>query len=227
MTINYNRFQTQHKMKTPAFYSPSIAPPESYKNEEFILRPLLTSHVELDYAALMVSKEMLRQWGGSEWPAAHFDLKGNLADLAEHQREHETGVAFTYTMLNLAEDECLGCVYIEPLLRYLELGRVTSPAYATTVADFEAVVRFWVKEPRLDDNLDQRLFQALISWIKKEWLFYRVFCRVNSRDRRQVTLVEEAELQLQYTLEIPGRIGQYLLYGFIRPDSRAGDSGKE
>ncbi len=205
-------------MKMPAFYPPAIAPPESYVNEEFILRPLLTSHVELDYAALMVSREMLRRWGGSEWPADNFDLKGNLADLAVHQGEYEAGVAYTYTMLNLKEDECLGCVYIEPLSRYLEMGRISSLAYGSTVADFEAVVRFWVKEPTLEDNLDRRLFRELTSWIKKDWLFYRVFYRVNSQDRRQVALAEEAELQLHYTLDISGRIGQFLLYDLIQPD---------
>ncbi len=177
--------------------------------------------MELDYAALMASKEMLRRWAGSGWPADNFDLEANLADLDEHQKEHEAGVAYTFTMLNLAESECLGCVYIEPLLRYLEMSGEKIPAYQTTVADFEAVVRFWVRQTRLIENLDQRLFQALIAWIGGEWAFTQVFFRVNSRDHRQVELVEEAELQLHYTLDVPGRNGNYLLYGVIRPTREA------
>ena len=208
-------------MKTPALYPPTVAPPTAYRNEEFVLCPLRTSHVEIDYAALMVSKEMLRRWGGGAWPADNFDLEANLADLAEHQKEHETGLAYTFTLLNPAEDECLGCVYIEPLFRYLELGRQTKPAHETSASDFKAVVRFWVKQPRLIDNLDRRLFQALIAWISKEWVFNQVFFRVNSRDRRQVALVEEAELQLHYTLHVPGRNGKYLLYEVIRPATGA------
>ena len=208
-------------MKRPAFYPPTVAPPTAYRNEEFVLCPLRTSHVELDYAALMASKEMLRRWAGSGWPADNFDLEANLIDLAEHQKEHEAGVAYTFTMLNPAGDECLGCIYIEPLLRYLELGGEIIPVYETTVADYEAVVRFWVKQPRLYDNLDWRLFQALIDWIGEEWTFNQVFFRVNSRDHRQVALVEEAELRLHYTLDVPDRNGKYLLYGVIRPTREA------
>jgi len=203
-------------MKRPAFYPSKVVPPTAYQNEEFVLCPLKTSHVELDYAALMASKEMLRRWAGSGWPADKFDLEANLADLAEHQKEHEAGVAYTFTLLNPAGDECLGCVYIEPLLRYLELGGEIIPAYETTAADYEAVLRFWVKQPRLSDSLDQRLFQALIAWIGEEWTFNQVFFRINSRDHRQVALVEEAGLQLLYTLDVPDRNGKYLLYGVIR-----------
>ena len=175
----------------------------------------------------MASKEMLRRWAGGGWPADDFGLEANRADLAEHQNEHDSRVAYTFTMLNPAEDECLGCVYIDPFYRYLELVGDTLPARETPLADFEAVVRFWVRQPRLIDNLDRRLFQALTAWISKDWAFSQVFFRINSRDGRQVALVEETDLRLHYTLDVPDRHGKYLLYGVIRPTLATDSLGRK
>lgn len=204
-------------MKEPIFYPPAIDLPEEHRTEEFLLRPLLTDHVELDYAALMQSKEMLRRWSGGSWPADNFDLVGNLADLAEHQREHESRVAFTYTVLTPDEDECLGCVYIEPLVKYLEMADDPTLEHDATSITLEAVIRFWVTQPKLKDNLDRRLFLSLDSWVRDEWRFRRIFFRVNNQDERQVALMDEASLQLQYALDVPGRNGRYLLYESYLP----------
>ena len=82
---------------------------------DMVLEPLSSRHVELDYEAVMESKELLRRWSMSDWPRDGFTIEENAADLIRHEAEHFDRVAFTYTVLNPAATECFGCVYINPL----------------------------------------------------------------------------------------------------------------
>jgi hypothetical protein len=81
------------------FGLPGSSAPATTTIDEFFLEPLTTDHVELDYAAVMDTREWLREWSGSTWPADDFTVDENREDLARHQREHEEGVAFTFTVL--------------------------------------------------------------------------------------------------------------------------------
>jgi hypothetical protein len=174
------------------------------------LKPLTTAHVELDYAALMVSKDMLRRWSGTQWPEDDFTLADNRKDLERHQREHQERVAFTFTVMNPAETECLGCVYINPLENVIR--RANATAELPAVKDYEATIAFWAKQPRLADELDQRLFDALRAWLQRDWAFSHVYFMTNNRDLRQVDLFTRGGLQLYCTLERSGRDGKQAIY---------------
>ena len=88
--------------------------PARLVTDGFSIRPLLATDVELDYAAVMESKEFLRKWDQSGWPADDFTLAGNLEDIQRHEREHNNRESFTFTVMNSTETECLGCIYIYP-----------------------------------------------------------------------------------------------------------------
>lgn len=194
------------------FYPDDQPVPDGLTTDEFILRPLRTSDTERDHAALMVSKEMLRRWGGSEWPTDSFTLEENHADLLEHQQEHEQRIAFTYTVLAPDGEECLGCVYLTPLLRLLRRVGVSEEELAT-VGEGEAIVRFWTKEPRLADDLDVRLFETLRAWLPESWPFPRVLFSTNEQDERQLKLFGDKGLVRRYALDRPTLAGRTMLYG--------------
>lgn len=194
-----------------SFYPPQQIVPAGLDGEEFILRPLKPAHVELDYAALMVSNQMLRRWSGSSWPADDFTLAENLADLQMHDAEHRRRTAFTFTVLTPDKSTCLGCVYIEPLRRLLRQAQADETEVAAIPED-QAVVRFWVRQPRLADGLDRRLFEALSAWLLREWAFTGVFFRTNEHDRRQVELLGQSGWQPCYILDVAGRSGRYIVY---------------
>src|SRR5947209_3739980 len=124
-------------------------------------------------------------------------LEENLADLQRHEQEHRERVAFTYTVMNPAETECLGCIYIGPLERLLgqdgESGEYLS--------DRTAYVSFWVRHSRLADHLDRRLLQALMPWFQNEWAFLHVLFIVQRVEERQIRLYEEMGLRLLYSLK--------------------------
>jgi hypothetical protein len=198
-----------HLWLAPRFYPAAAAVPTELGTDEFVLRPLRTTDVELDYDAVMSSREMLRRWGGGSWPADDFTLEGNYSDLAMHQSEHEQRVAFTFTVMNPEGTECLGCMYLAPLR---EMRRWMNKL-ASDEDNFTAVCRFWARESRLADGLDGRLFEAIREWLAEEWHFKKVYFRANSDDVRQGEMFVEAGLEMVYDIEIPGRNGRYLLFG--------------
>ena len=194
------------------FYPEDAQVPDRLQTEEYLLRPLRTTDVELDYDALMTSKEMLRRWSQSDWPTDDFTLEDNLRDLKRHEQEHLERKAFTFTMLDLTETECLGCVYINPLEFMLKVFKATAADLAT-VGGYEAIVGFWVRQARLADDLDRRLLRALIPWLRHDWAFSRVSFLCNDQDARQVNLLTEAGLHLRYALDVPERAAKHLVYG--------------
>ena len=132
------------------FYPPPLPVPDRLASGRFVLVPLTPSHVELDYAAVMASRVMLRSWAGGSWPADDFTVQGNLEDLQRHDREHRERIAFTYTVLSADESLCLGCVYIKPLAMF-EAGDSAD----LTPADRAATTRFWVRQPDVNGTEEE------------------------------------------------------------------------
>ena len=182
--------------------------PENLITESFSLYPLTPDHVTLDYAALMSNKEMLRLWSGSPWPSDDFTLAENLEDLKWHWDEHQKRVAFTFTVLNPAEDTCLGCVYIKPITEIL----ADNPEWQTAVSDHSALVRFWTVQQTLAQKLDKTLFLALCQWFAKEWAFSEIYWHTPANNQQQITLYQTNSLHNLGRIQMPNRGGEHFLF---------------
>lgn len=181
--------------------------PDRIVTDEFLIRPLLATDVELDYAAVMESREMLRKWERSTWPADDFTLAGNLNDLQRHEREHINREAFTYTVMNPSETECLGCIYIYPrTARWLTRSEAT-PVGASTEGtkwtDYEAIIRFWIRQSRLAEGMDRQLLDTLRPWFAQEWAFDGHLFHTSEQFEQQVAMWEDAGLQRQFEVKEP------------------------
>ena len=134
--------------------------PENLETEKFRLRMLTVNDVVKDYDAVITSIEHLQGVFGStsSWPANDLTFEQDLIDLGWHQKEFQRRSSFAYTVMNLDESLCLGCVYINPTMK----------------KDFDAVVYLWVRKSEFDKGLDPILFDAVKSWIEKEWPFKNV-----------------------------------------------------
>lgn len=179
------------------FYPEDAIVPKGLITEEFHLRPLRRSDAEIDYAAVMDSKSMLRIMSQSEWPPDDFTLAMNWRDLWGHERDHEKRIAFTYTVLDPTETTCLGCVYID----HLKDGPMKG--------DNVALLRFWIRQSYLDGELDRRLLKCLIDWFREEWAFSHVIFSVADEDRRQVKLATDLNIQLVHAYG--NRWSEYLI----------------
>jgi hypothetical protein len=185
--------------------------PAGLTTPEFILRPLRAIHNDRDYDAVMSSREMLLEWGQSDWPTEDFTPQQNLDDLIRHETEHIDRVAFTFTVMNPSESICLGCVYIRPLKALLsDLGADTD--LIESVDARAAVASFWVRQSRLDDDLDRRLLGSLVDWLRSEWIYSSVSFRTNSNDTRQTRLFELAGLRRLHSIDFPDNSGHFFIY---------------
>lgn len=134
--------------------------PEKLETDKFRLRMLTVNDVVKDYEAVMTSIDHLRGVFGerSTWPSKALTLEQDLIDLGWHQKEFQRRTSFAYTVMNLEETQCLGCMYIFP----------------ADESNFEVEVYMWVRQSAFEDGLDPLLEKAVKEWIRNDWPFTKV-----------------------------------------------------
>ena len=133
--------------------------PEILLTEEFILKPLTVNHLIKDFDAVMSSVGHLKGLmdDNDTWPV-DLTIEENLIDLAWHQREFTLRHSFTYTVLSLNENKCLGCCYI----------------YPPNTKKYDAQAFYWIRTEHLANGLENRLGVVFKNWLKSDWPFYNV-----------------------------------------------------
>ncbi|WP_420111726.1 N-acetyltransferase [Pseudactinotalea sp.] len=195
------------------FQNPQLTAPSLLTTETFTLRPITTDDAAIDHAAVMETKDDLRVWEQTGWPEEGFTVESNREDLVGMQQRHETGAAFSYTVLDPTGTTCLGCVYVMPHdATFLAKSDVT-PVGTDRWEDVDAATYFWVRTSALAAGTDRTLLDALRTWFDHEWdLGPRVF--VTHEDfAQQVALLERTDLTVRFHIVEPGKPGRYLAYG--------------
>jgi hypothetical protein len=121
----------------------------------FVLEPLAPEHNEQDYDAWTSSVEHIRAtpgWEGSSWPR-EMTPDENRADLQRHADDFRDRAGFTYTVLDPASGDVIGCVYV----------------YPRRDSDVDARVLSWVRASRAE--LDAPLWRAVSEWLASDWPF--------------------------------------------------------
>ena len=140
------------------FVPDGIVVPTALAEGPFVLEPLGVEHNEADYDAWTSSLEHIRATPGFEggsWPRP-MTLEENRRDLQRHADDFAARAGFTYTVLDAATGEVIGCVYI----------------YPDREGDADAVVLSWVRASRAE--LDGPLHEVVSRWLDAEWPFGRV-----------------------------------------------------
>jgi hypothetical protein len=144
--------------------------PEGFVHPEYVelpnghhLRPIRESDVDIDYPAVMGSRETLwARFGGMwGWPPENMTYAADRQDLARHEAEISAHVTFNYAVLNHDETELLGCVYIDP------------PGERTPDGA-DALVSWWVVDSELGGDLERSLNTLVPSWLADRWGFHAV-----------------------------------------------------
>lgn len=125
------------------------------------LRPIRESDVDIDYPAVMTSRERLWArygvtWG---WPPADMTYEFDREDLARHEREIAAHVTFNYAVLDDDETELLGCVYIDP-------------PDDQAPDDADALVSWWVVDREAGGELEHALDEFVPRWLTERWGFH-------------------------------------------------------
>ena len=137
------------------FVHPTIQP----VLEGFHLRPIRAADTEIDYPAVMGSRERLwriygEAWG---WPSATMTVEEDRADLARHEREIEAHESFNYALLDTAETALFGCVYLDPPRK----------------RGSDAEISWWVVDERVGSILETALDVVVPRWVAGVWPFER------------------------------------------------------
>ena len=127
------------------------------------LRPIRETDVDIDYPAVMGSRERLwekhgQAWG---WPPATMDYEADKEDLARHEAEIAASETFNYALLDEHESELLGCVYIDP------------PDPRSPPGD-DAVASWWVVDSEANGPLERALDEFVPRWLRERWGFRSV-----------------------------------------------------
>lgn len=122
------------------------------------LRPILESDVDLDFPAVMGSRERLwAKYGDAwSWPPATMTLEEDREDLARHAAEIAAHETFNYAIFDAGETELLGCVYIDP-------PEPDSPPAC------DAVSSWWVVDAHSGGELERALDAFVPGWLAATW----------------------------------------------------------
>lgn len=146
-------------MTSATFVPHDFDPPTSLVTDRFVLEPLGPQHNEADRAAWMSSVEHIRATPGypdGSWPPSDgMTLERNLADLERHTDHFAARKGFTFTVLDPADGDVIGCVYL----------------YPASTQEYDVSVQSWVRADHAD--LDEPLADALVEWISADWPWAR------------------------------------------------------
>lgn len=133
--------------------------PAVLETQDFRLRMLTVNDAAKDYDAVMSSVAHLKKvWPGSGWPEDSLTIEQNLVALGWHQQEFWNRSSFAYTVVTLDESQVIGCVYIDP----------------TRKRGYDTEVYLWVRESELKRGTDEKLYNAVESWLNRKWGFDNV-----------------------------------------------------
>lgn len=186
--------------------------PSGLAAQELVLRPLRVADAAADHAAVMETRDELRIWEQSSWPEDDFSVDANRVDIEDMELRHDARRAFTYTVLDAATSECVGCVYLFPTRATFLARSEVRPLREERWPDVDVVAYFWVRASRVDSGLESRLLDELRTWLSEVWKFNRVVFATARAFKRQVELMKTTGLAPAFELREPGKPGAYLLF---------------
>ena len=100
--------------------------PTALEHITFAAVPLTPDVAALDYDAYMSSPDVIRVHSDGRWPVDGFTFECDLALVREHWSDHQARRSFAFTLLTPSRDEGVGCLYLNPLRKYLERAGASS-----------------------------------------------------------------------------------------------------
>ena len=185
-----------------SFRAQGIEPADGFTGDGFIVRPLVPADVVLDHAAVMSSREFLYHWEQDPpYPPEDFSVADNLEDLQQIDGEHRSGNRYTYTVMNVAETQVLGCIYLLPNDdRMYRAAQVTSRD-GTDLSSVDATVAFWVRVSRWQDGFERVLLEAVLRWLREDWSLERPVVVTNEKLDHQIATIESLGLTRRFDFD--------------------------
>jgi RimJ/RimL family protein N-acetyltransferase len=178
-------------MVNMGFREQGIEPAPGFTGNGFIIRPLTPSDVALDYEAVMASRDFLFHWEQDPpYPSEDFSIADNLKDLEKMYSAHCDGSRYTYTVMNAAETEALGCIYLIPNEDRMYLTAEVTSHDGTELSTVDATVSFWVRPSTWNDGFERVVLGAVLDWLHHDWSLKRPVIITNEHLHHQIATIE-------------------------------------
>jgi hypothetical protein len=137
--------------------------PEPLLSEVAIV-PLTRGLLDLDLTAYCSSPRAIRAHSAGRWPTENFTREEDCRLIERHEEEHVAGDAYAYAILSADRTREMGCVYLRPLVPFLE--RTGTRLCAGTVnVDRTAIVTYWVLDDDAARPPTERILDHLRGWL--------------------------------------------------------------
>ena len=145
------------------------AVPIRLETADFVVHRQRASDNELDFDAVMTSKQLLREWSDSDWPEDAFTLEQNGLDIAEHIADHEQNSDYGFSIFSPNKDRLLGSLYLNAVGPLLE-NYPTDPMTLARLLEFDVRVEYWLRSG-LSPKFEMQFVRAVIKWLEEAWWF--------------------------------------------------------
>lgn len=149
----------------------SLEVPIRLETANFVVHRQRASDNELDFDAVMSSKEILREWSDSEWPEEDFNLEQNGQDIAEHIADHKQNSDYGFSIFAPNEELLLGSLYLNAVGPLIE-NYPTDPMTLARLLKFDVRVEYWLRSG-VGPEIEMRFVAAVIKWLEEKWWFER------------------------------------------------------
>jgi RimJ/RimL family protein N-acetyltransferase len=189
-----------------------LRPPGALRGPDFLLRPITLDDVERDFAAVIASRDDLRLWEQSGWPADDFTVEDNRRDVADLVERHTAGRAFTYAVTDADDTDNVGCVYVFANDAGFLARAERTPLGDGAWDDLDALVYFWVRTDLRQTGLDARVLAALRPWFAREWSLSTVAIVAHESFSAQVELLSAAGMRPAFAIRESDKPGRFLAF---------------
>ncbi len=198
-----NIFQNGNLTMTE-FYPQDKSVPEELEFDNIRIRQLRASDNELDYRAIIESG--FRPEG--------FPKEENLKQIARHEEDHDKKKEFAFTILNLEETECFGCIFIKPLVPFLKFAFFNDNVFEhLSIEQIAPGISFWITPNGWKMNLYDKLLEELPKWLKREWPYDSWYMLGMGPSEEEIKAISRFNLEQKFLLQLEDE--KYVLWKLI------------
>ncbi|MGY5859575.1 MAG: hypothetical protein RTU63_09405 [Candidatus Thorarchaeota archaeon] len=186
------------------FFPQNKSVPEELVFENIRIRQLRASDNELDYIAVIESG--FRPEG--------FPKEENLKQISRHEEDHDRKLEFAFTILDVDETECYGCIFIKPLVPFLKFAFFNDRIFEDLqLEETDPGISFWITPTGWKLNLYEKLLQELPKWFEREWSFESWYLLGMRPSEEEIKSISKFNLEQKYLLQFEDQ--KYILWKFL------------
>jgi len=175
--------------------------PEELIFDKIKVRQLKSTDNELDYLAVIESG--FRPEG--------FPKEENLEQIARHERDHNDKKEFAFTIMDVDETICYGCIFVKPLTPFLKFAFFNDRVIEKLeLLETDPSISFWITPRGWEINLYEKLIKELITWFEKEWPYEQLYFLGMRPSQKEIDEIEKVKEKQVFLFELEGQ--QYILW---------------